>query len=250
MEPEASKFNAFDGFGDEKKVKAKAHIVLVLIELSIAIAAFTLGFYVFAHTQLYDLVTRFLNSVFPDFRMFDALIFAVLFGIALILCALGSESALSKVFYLSWILLLPSVLWFSKLDWFKVLNSPVNFELFATNLSLVEVFLVSLILIGGKIFFFFSSQIKDSRLELLARGASEEDVEEVVFKKIIFFSVLVIFCIIGVFLIGVITPFLKIFPQAWLASLPYPYFIVGLIVTVTLALCVVIYLRSQAEKSQ
>jgi hypothetical protein len=123
----------------------------------------------------------------------------------------------------------------------------VNFELFTTDLSFIEIYAAGLVLVGGKIFLFFSSQIKNSRLNLLSRGALEADVEKVVSRELVFFSALVVFCIGGAFAIGMITPLLKLIMQTWLQSLLYPYIILGLAATIILAIGVVIYLRSHVE---
>ena len=247
MEPDTSEFDKSDDFRCEEKMKVKTHIIVSLTEIIVALAIFGLAFYVFIRNRFYNLILTVLNSIFPSFQISEAVVFALFFGIVLILYALNSEGAFSKIYYLSWILFLPSVLWFSKMDWLQILGLPVNFEVFATDLPFMEVFAVGLVLVSAKIFFFFTSQIKNLRLELLVRGASETDVEKVVFKEFVFCSALIVFCAGGVFVIVVATPLLKTIVRVWLASLIYPHVILGFIVLVTLATCILMYLRSHAE---
>jgi hypothetical protein len=231
-------------------MKVKSQITISLAQLLAALVVLPLIFYVFTHNHVYTAALSTMSFIFPDSNTFLPLILAVLFSILLIMILFGSEKVISRTYMFLWILLLPSVLWFSNFDWFKALGLPVDFGMLAANLPFAEVLATSLVLVTTGIFLSLISQIKKTKRELLARGASEVDTGKAMTKQSFFFSTLVLGCIGVVSLIAVASSIAKIAVQTWLTSLPYLYTILGLAGAVALMICVVLYLRSHAQISE
>ena len=231
-------------------MKVKSQITISLAQLLAALGVLSLIFYVFTHNQVYTTALSTMSFIFPDSNTFLTLILAVLFSILLILIIFGSEKVISRTYMFVWIFLLPSILWFSNFDWFKALGLPIDFGMLAANLPFAEVLATGLVLVTTGIFLSFLSQIKNTKRELLARGASEADAGKAMTKQSFFFSALILGCIGVASLIAVASSTAKIAVQTWLTSLPYSYTILGLAGAVVLMICVVLYLRSHAQISE
>ena len=229
-------------------MRVKSKVTISLAQLLAALIVLPLIFYVFTRNQLYTAALSAMSFI-PDSNTFLTLILAVLFSVLLILIVFGSERIISGAYVLLWILLLPSVLWFSNFDWFKAFGFPFNFGMLAANLPFVEVLATGLVLVTTRIFLLFNSQIKNTKRELFARGASEIDTENAMVKQASFFLKLTLGCIGLAFLIAVLSSTVNIAVQTWLMSMPY-YAILGLAGAATLLICIVLYLRSYTRTSE
>lgn len=247
MEPETAISGKPHGLGGQKKIKAKSQVTISLAQLLAALAVLPLVFDVFTHNQLYSQILATLDFIFPNFHAYQTLILAALFGGLLILISFGSEKVISRTYFFLWIFLLPSILWFSNLDWFKILNLPFNLEMLAANLPFIEVLATGLVLVATRIFLSLISQTKNTRLELVARGSSELDADQAITRQSALFSALILGCIGAAFLIFTATSAVKTALQGWLSNVPYPYIILGLSSAAALIICTALYLRSHAE---
>lgn len=228
-------------------MKAKSRITISLAPLLAACTVLPLVLYVFTRNHIYNMILAALDLVFPNFDTYQTPILAVLFVGLLILFIFGSEKAMSGTYIFLWVLLLPSILWFSNLDWFRITGLPFNLEVFAANLPFIEVLVAGVVLVTTRIFFSFMSQIKNTRLELLGRGALGPDAQRAVSKQSTFFSALVLGCLGAAFLIIAATSTVKTALQGWLPAFPFSYVFLGLAGASALIICTALYLRSQAD---
>lgn len=228
-------------------MKAVSSVTMRLTQLAAAVAVLSLVFEVFTHNRLYGTILNGLGFALPDFRLYQTPILAVIFAGLLILIIFGNEKASSNTYDFLWILLLPSILGFSSLDWFKMLGLPFNFESLAANLPFTLVLAAGLVLVVTRIFFSFVSQINHTRQELLGRGASEPDTQKALSEQSHFFSKLILACAGTAVLIIVTASTAEVVLQQSLPPLQYPYVILGLASATLLTICTALYLKSHAE---
>jgi hypothetical protein len=221
----------------------KSRKALALTDFLAATTAFAAGLYSFVHSSIYNAAITRINQSLPGF---EAAIPTMVTGTVLALCVFGRERAYMKTHNFSLILALPSILAFSNFDWFKTLGTPITLDFVKTDLPFTQIFAVALILMGSRTTCFFSSQTRNLRHELLIREASEEEIEKATMKQYTFTLTLLGFCLGGVFLTGILVPALGMSFSNLLLKLPYPHVTLGLIVTATLATCLIIYLKSRA----
>jgi hypothetical protein len=228
-------------------MKATSPVAIRLAQLAAAVAVLSMIFEVFTHDQLYGTIVNGLNFVLPGFRFYQTPILGLLFAGLLVLIMFGSQKAGSTTYDLLWLLLLPSILGFSQLDWFKMLGLPFNFEVFAPNLPFTLVLAAGLVLVITRIFLSSVSQINNTRRELLGRGASEPDTQKALGEQSNFFSKLILVCTGTAVLIVVGASTASAALQQSLPLGQYPYVILGLVSVTLLTICTGLYLRSHAE---
>ena len=228
-------------------MKAASPVAMRLEQLVAAVAVLSLVFEVFMHNRLYGTILNGLNFVLPGFRFYQTPILGLLFASLLALIMFGSEKAGSTTYDLLWLLLLPSILGFSRLDWFKALGLPFNFEAFAPNLPFTLVLAAGLVLVITRIFSSFVSQINNTRKELLGRGASEPDMQKALGEQSGFFSKLILACAGTAVLIVVAASTASAVLQQSLPPEQYPSVILGVVSVTLLTICTGLYLRSHAE---
>jgi len=228
-------------------MKAKSPAATWLTQLAAAFAALSLVLEVFIHNQLYSTILKDLNFALPNINSYQTPILVLLFAGLLILIMFGNEKASSGTYDFLWVLLLPSILWFSNVDWFKVLGLPFNFEALAPNLPFTLVLAAGLVLITTRVFFSFVSQIKTTKQELVGRGASEPDTQKALSEQSHFFSKFILACAAAALLIIMVASTARGVLQQSLPPLQYPYVILGLASATLLAICTALYLKSHAE---
>ncbi len=228
-------------------MKATSPAAIWLTQLAAAVAALSLVLEVFIHNQLYITILKDLDFAFPNINIYQTPILVVLFAGLLILIIYGNEKASSGTYDFLWILLLPSILWFSNVDWFKILGLPFNFEALAPNLPFTLVLATGLVLVTTRVFFSFVSQIKTTRQELLGRGASEPDTQKTLSEQSHFFSKFILACAGAALLLVMVASTARSVLQQSLPAMQYPYIILGLASATLLAICTALYLKSNAE---
>jgi hypothetical protein len=228
-------------------MKATSFVTMRLTQLAAAVAVLALVLGVFAYNQLYSTILTRLNFALPNISTFQVPILALLFAGLLIMILFGNEKVSSGTYDFLWILLLPSILWFSSLDWLKMLGSPFNFGAFAANLPFPVVLAAGVVLVTTRIFFSFVSQVKNTRQELLGRGASESDARKAFNEQSRFFSKLILACAGAALLIITAASTARAVLQQSLPTAQYPYVILGLASATLLTICTALYLKSHAE---
>jgi hypothetical protein len=228
-------------------MKATSPVAMRLTQFAAAVAVLSLVLEVFAHNQLYSTILTRLNFALPNISTFQIPILALLFAGLLTLILFGNEKVSSRTYDFLWILLLPSILWFSSLDWLKMLGSPFNFGAFAANLPFAVVLAAGVVLVTTRIFFSFVSQVKNTRQELLGRGASVTDTQEAFNGQSRFFSKLILACAGAALLIITTASTARAVLQQSLPTMQYPYVILGLASATVLTVCTALYLKSHAE---
>lgn len=228
-------------------MRVTSPVAMRLMQLAAAVAVLSLVFEVFTRNQLYGMVLKGWAFALPNFRVYQTPILVLLFAGLLFLIVFGNENVSSRTYDFLWILLLPSILWFSNIDWFKILGLPFNFGILAPNLPFTLVLATGLLLATTRIFSSFVSQIKNTKQELLGRGASELDTQNALSEQSRFFSKLILVCTGAALFIVSTASTAKVVLQQSLSPMQYPYVILGLASATMLTICTALYLKSHAE---
>jgi len=244
MEPQTPVASKFDGLGNEKKMKTELKVFDFVKPLA-AFIVLPLVFYVFSKNQLFASMTQNSNA-FPSLEVYEVLILFFVMAFLAVLMIFGNERILSMTFVLLGALLTPSILFFSKLDWFRVLGIQFNVDTVNANLPSYMVSAISLVLVATWIFLLYTSRIDTAKKELLRRGASEIDVEKAMNAQSSFTSKMLLGCFGIAFLIFGAASAVQMILATQAAVIPYAYLMLALIVACALIVCTVIYLRSNA----
>lgn len=221
-----------------------------LIELFLVLLMFGLALYSFSKNRVYDSMILLLQQLSALLKVdVDQPIYLIIFIIIpfLYFYAMGREEHMDGVYMMSWLMHLPSVLWYSGLDWLKVVGSPLNFQVLETRLSFEEVLLISAILVGGRILLFFTCQIRETLIGLRKRGADESDLEAVIPGMTGFALTLVTLSTALALAVSYLIAVTKELFNPVVALAPYPYVTFGVACLVAIPALVIIYFHSKAK---
>jgi hypothetical protein len=223
----------------------KFQITSLLLQLSITVSLFSLAFYAFTQTSLFDQFTTALQSfgsrmpVLKDFEGFVPSIFTLLlYVITLFVGIFGGKGNLNLVYYFSLLLYFPSAFAFSAVNWIDISGTPFHLESF---LSFNQVLLVGLALIICRLFLISLNRINDKKSEFVQRGETKVDG---VGQNLIFYSSVVLGLSVVMAVIAMIV--LVIGESAmttFLVTLPYPQLLFGLGSIFTLLVFLYYYLK-------
>lgn len=247
MESEEAKFQPPPSSGVDAKMKnKKAFPLIFLTEALASLIVFSLSYYNFIHNNLYTSILTVLEALNVPQQLCTIILPAILFSMVFTLMLAG---AFSKICHLSLILLIPSILCFSNLDWLQILRLPISLQFFKTDLPLTYILYSGLLIISCETLFYFNSQIKRTRNELLSRGAEKVDVEKVAMKQFAFASTLTALCTLTTLVIANVAFLLKTTFQNFTKQILYPYITLGAVSAAITIICILAYLKAQAGKS-
>ena len=231
-----------------------------LMEFFIVLLMAGLSLYSFSKNKLRELIVLFLQWVLLIFLRVDAylplfslltlltpLIIIMVFSVFLYFYAKGRQKHMDEIYVLSWLMHLPSVLWFSRIDWLQILGSPINFQILETYVSFTETLAISIILVAGRILLFYTSQIREVFLELQGRGAEKDDLETAALGMTALTLILIGSSITVTLAISYLMPVIKSLLSHIIALIPYPYIVVGAICLIMIPACIIMYLHSRAH---
>lgn len=210
--------------------------------------------YSLLNNKIYEFTILFLNVFLqasflsPIYPFLPTLPIIILFSISLYFYAIGRQKHLDRIYVLSWLMHLPSLLYFSQIDWLQALGLPVNFQIFETKLSFTETLVVGMLLVVGRILIFYTSQMRETYLELLGRGAEKNDLERMLLGMMMFTLLFVGSSAVASLVISYLIPIFRHLLNPILALLPYPYIVIGVICLIIIPLCIIIYFHSGASK--
>lgn len=208
--------------------------------------------YSLTNNKIYASIISFVQTVAPTYTLAQILTLTPLLLVGLLsLCfyILGDEKHMERIHTLSWMLHSPSVLWFSQIDWLKIIGFPIDFQVFQTSLSFAETLIISIILVSGRIMLFYTSHVRRRLSEFLKRGASEEDLKNAVLNMMMFAFACLGLSILNAVALSSAIPALKENLSPIIAKLPYPYMIIGITCLLAIPACVILYVHSQTQSN-
>lgn len=224
-----------------------------LIEFTLVLLMAGSSMYSFLNNVLFDEVMLFLKRLLMSLNIptpiytdtFLRVLFFFIFSLVfLYLYAKGKETHFNRVYTISWLMHLPSILYFSRIDWLREMGLLINFQLFKTNLSFLDTLVIGMILVSGRILLYYMSKIRETYLELVERGASEEDLEHAISGMAMFTLAFVVSTSVVAFIVSQAIPLIASFFVQKVASLPYTYIMIGGISLVVIPAILIIYIYS------
>jgi hypothetical protein len=247
LESEKAKLHPPPPGGVDAKMKdEKAYPIILLTEALTSFGAFLLSYYNFIHNNLYTIILTTMEALNVPQQICAIVLLATLLVAVFAMTVAG---AFSRICQISFMLLIPSILWFSNLDWLQILELPINLQLFKTDLPFTFTLYSGLLIVSCETLHYFLFQIKRTRDELLSRGAYKADVGKVTMKQLKFSSTLTALCMLTTVTITNIAFVLKTTLQNITNQIIYPYIALGTISATITIICILAYLKVQARKS-
>jgi hypothetical protein len=196
-------------------------VVLLAFVMSV-ITLMNYGFY----KDLRSAASSLFRSVGVGFNT-DILLIVMMFGVVVL--GIINEKRLRATLRSGWTMLIPAVLFYSKIDWMYLMGLPANFSLFSNGLPEAYIFLNGVVLLCASLLFRSHMHLTWVREVLAWRGASTEDLDPAMRGNFFFLMFLVAIsagaaALIGL-AVGLIAPAFSIASGAT----EYAYLIVGLV---------------------
>lgn len=248
-----SKFSETIAIGVEINLRLN-YLAIRLIEFFIVLLMFSSSVYSLFNNNIINLITLFferfmqvsiISQIYPFIPIIPKLLIIILSSITLYFYVIGKQKYLDGVYIISWIMHLPSIIYFSQIDWFQALGLPINFQMLETKFSFMETLIIGIFLVAGRIILFYTSKIREMYLELLGRGAEKNDLEYILSKMIGIILLYVGSSTIATLAISYLIPIVKSFLILITALLPYPYIVIGVICLIMIPLCAIVYFYSE-----
>ena len=224
-----------------------------LLELIVIFLMVGISFYSFLKNKVYHLTSSALQQILFTLLPLEvhreltlALLIAVIAPL-LHLYSKGREKHMDGIYAILWLMHLPSVLYYSGLDWLEAISAQLNFQVFETELSLGNTLLIGAILVGGRILLFLTSNIRKTLEELQKRGADEDDLMKVSSGMTFFALTIVTFSISMALLMSYIIPMIKALLNPFTGMVPYTYAVVGTASLIAIPVIAILYLYSRAR---
>jgi hypothetical protein len=196
-------------------------VVLLAFAMSV-VTVMNYGFYV----DLRATASRFFRALGVGFNT-DIILIGLMFIV--VLFGVINEKRLRFTLRSGWTMLIPAILFYSKIDWMYLMGLPNDFSLFSNDLPQVYIFLNGVTLLCASLLFRSQLHLISVRGVLAGRGASEEDMDMALRGNFFFLTFLVAMSAGAVALIGaavgLITPAFSIASGATENA----YLIVGLV---------------------
>jgi hypothetical protein len=221
-------------------------VTTLAVLLAFAMSVFTLmnyGFYVYLRSG----ASSFFRALGVDFNT-DILLIGMMFLVVLL--GVISEKRLKAALRSGWTMLIPAILFYSKIDWMYLMGLPGNFSLFSNGLPEIYLFLNGLALLCASLLFRSHLHLVWVRKVLAWRGASTEDLDRTMRGNYLFLLLLVAMsagtaALIGA-AVGLIAPAFSIASGA----AAYSYLIVGLIANAAIIAVFGIYIWNSKKVTQ
>jgi hypothetical protein len=222
--------------------RALTTLVVLLAFVMSVITLMNYGFYV----DLRSAASGFFQAMGIGFNT-DIILIGMMFIVVLI--GVLSEKKLKATLRSGWTMIIPAVLFYSKIDWMYLVGLPGNFSLLSNGLPQIYIFLNGVALLCASLLFRSHLHLVWVGNVLTSRGASEEDLNEAMRRNFFFLMVLVAMSAGAAVLIAaavsLITPAFSIVSGAT----AYAYLIVGLIANAAIIAVFALYVWNSKKSS-
>lgn len=216
-------------------------VVFIAFTMSV-LTLMNYGFYL----ELRSAAARFFRAMGVGFNT-DIVLIGLMFMVVLV--GIINEKWLRSTLRSGWTLLIPAILFYSKIDWMYLLGLPEDFSLFSNDLPQVYIFLNGVALLCASLLFRSHLHLISVRKVLAGRGASEDDLNLAMGGNFLFLTFLVAMSAGAVVLIGaavgLITPAFSIAS----GSTENAYLIVGLVANAAIVLVFGLYIWNHKRAS-
>lgn len=228
--------------------------VIRSVELGVALAACYMAAVTMVQTSLYDRIIKMINDSFigpllePYMMYFDLAVTVLVLAVCFTFWRNGDIESFGKLFSLNMLMFFPAVLEFSTFNWVGLILDLTP----GHRVTGLWVFGVGLMLQVTYMMLRYTYRFRMDREELLARGALEDDINQVSRGQMGYLTIIVSVTAVTTTGIYVVAPRLSEYLQQPLNTLPYfirdkAHILVGIMVIVCIAVSLILYLRGSGE---
>jgi hypothetical protein len=169
----------------------------------------------------------------------------ILVGAVMVVALAGllNETRLPLVILFGWMMLLPSMLYYSSVDWFLSLGLTITFGDMSNNLPGWMIFLNGLLLITTSLLLRSYMQLRIVRGNLIERGAERKELDDNLRRELSFSAAIVGACCLGTAAIAVLAVILTPAFSDLSSVSPYLYLVIGLAVELIIIAFIVRFLK-------
>ncbi len=234
--------------GDRKVISTDIVDVLPPI---IAILMLAMAFLIFTYDKLFESLTTLMHMSVPAEN--EILYIVVAVAIAALLLAfinVWNGAVLKAITYLAWLLYLPSALYYSGIDVFRILSISANFSVFATSMSYTVIAIAGILLACGSLAIRSFGRLKNAREYILSRGADQSETRRAFFHNTLFELKLITATCAATIIFAFLAPTigLKLKSTFITASSTYLLVVLGAILLLALVLVLFLWPRKNGEK--
>ncbi len=160
------------------------------------------------------------------------------------LAILLNEARLPLAILLGWMMLLPSLLYYSSVDWFSAVGLELTFGDLGNSLPGWVVFLNGFMLATTSLLLRSYLQLRDLRRNLIARGAIMEELDLNLRKDLLFNATIIGACALGTAAIAILVVVLTPGFTELSSIAPYLYLVVGLAVELLIIVSIARFLKT------
>jgi len=224
--------------------------VIRSVELGVALAACYMAAVTMVQTTLYERIINMITDSFigpllePYMPYFNLAVIVLALTLCFMLWRKGDIESFGRLFSLNMLMFFPAVLDFSTFNWVGLILGMMP----SPRVTDLWVFSVGLLLQVTYLMLRYTYRFREDRVELLNRGALEEDINQVSRGQMGYLTLIVSATTATTAAIYVVVPYLNEYLQQSLNALPYfirskaPVF-VGIIVILGIATSLILYLR-------
>lgn len=163
--------------------------------------------YAFSQTTIYSILINFfalgLRSLIPSFNnhqlLAQAITLLTFFSISLIIGLVGKRNRIGLLCFIAFVLYIPSVEPFSKIDWLYYIGIRNTLEV---HLPMVQVLLCGIIIMFCYLSLICLSRINETKRELTNRGGDVDDIDKIANSQIFFTFIVIAFAAFATLLAG------------------------------------------------
>ncbi len=228
--------------------------VIRSVELGVALAACYMAAVTMVQTSLYERIIKMIRDSFmgpllePYMAYFDLSVMVLALALCFTLWRRGGIDSFSKLFSLNMLMFFPAVLDFSTFNWVGLILDLTP----SHRVTDLWVFGVGLLLQVTYLMLRYTYRFREDREELLARGALEEDINQVSRGQMGYLTLIASVTTLTTTVIYVAAPSLSGYLRQPLNALPYfirtkAHILVGVAVILWIAASLILYLRDSSS---
>jgi hypothetical protein len=210
-----------------------------------------MAFLTFIYNKLFGSLTDLLHLSVPATGdiLFMGVAVAII-ALPLAFLNIWSGVVLKAATYLAWLLYLPSALYYSGIDVFRILSISANFSVFTTSLTYTVIAIAGILLACGSLAVRSFGRLKKAREYFLARGADQLETRRAFLHNSLFEIKLIAATCVATILFAFLAPLVgQRLQSAFItASSTYLLVVLGAILLLALVLVLFLWPRKNGEK--
>lgn len=229
----------------DTEVQDQPHHLPRSLTTLVVLLAFVMSVITLMNYGFYDYLRSAAGSFFLSLSVgfnTDVLLIGLMLGVVLL--GIVSEKRLKATLRSGWTMLIPAILFYSKIDWMYLMGLPADFSLFSNGLPQIYIFLNGVVLLCASLLLRSHLHLAWVRKVLAWRGASKEDLDAAMRGNFFFLMFLVAISAGAAALIGLAAGLILPAFSITSGATEYAYLIVGLVANAAIIALFGIYIMN------